>query len=169
MLDVVADPAGGAASSAPAAPGIASAVTTLIAPSTPIDVCGRTGMKVRVLIVPPSRGAATSVVLGMEAPVTSPRPMSFPAAQRSACTRSSRSSSPASSSYGSYPVIPRSAARASTTGIPLSTQVTSMPSIWSQRLPVGSRRPVAEPSVSPKSRTTAAAVPGTPEIAVSPV
>ena len=44
-----------------------------------------------------------------------------------------------------------------------------MPSIVVADAPVGSRLPQAEPSVSVKSSTTGAAVPGTPAIAVSPV
>src|ERR1700753_2519041 len=82
---------------------MASAETTLTAPSTPIAVCGWTGVKVRGQIVPPSRGAATSVVLGTDALVTSPRPISFPAWIRSAWIRSSSAWSAARSWYGSYP------------------------------------------------------------------
>ena len=52
--------------------------------------------------------------------------------------------------------------------MPLSTQVTSMPSIASRTLPVGSRLPVADPSVSVNASTTGAAVPGTPAMATSP-
>ena len=40
------------ARSLPTAPGSMTAVPTLTAPSTPIDSCTRTGMKVRVAIVP---------------------------------------------------------------------------------------------------------------------
>ena len=143
-------------------------MATLTAPSTPIAVCGRTGMNVRVPIVPPSRGALTSVVLGTLAPDTSPRPISAPAASRSACTRAARRASAASSDGGSVPVTPRSAALATTTGMPLSTQVTSMPSMTSVIWPVGSSRPVAEPSVPANRSSTGAARPGTPAIAVSP-
>ena len=63
---------------------------------------------------------------------------------------------------------PNDSAIARTTGIPLSTQVTSMPSIASRTLPVGSRLPVADPSVSVNASTTGAAVPGTPAMATSP-
>src|ERR1700709_732556 len=52
--------------------------------------------------------------------------------------------------------------------MPLSTQVASTPSIVSRTEPVGSRLPVADPSVSVKASTTGAAVPGTPAIAMSP-
>src|SRR5271165_7079876 len=53
-----------AARSAPAAPSSVTAVATLAAPSTPIESWTRTGMKVRVHIVPPSAGAATSETFG---------------------------------------------------------------------------------------------------------
>ena len=43
-------------------------------------------MKVLVQIVPPSAGAATSEIFGTEAADTSPRPISSPAASRSAWT-----------------------------------------------------------------------------------
>ena len=52
--------------------------------------------------------------------------------------------------------------------MPLSMQVTVTPSMTSVTWPVGSSAPVAEPSVPAKSSTIAAAVPGTPAIAVSP-
>ncbi len=139
-----------------------------MAPSTPIAACGLSGMNVRVHSAPPSLGGATSVVFGTGRRVTSPSPMSFPACRRSDCTRSRSPSSAASSSCGSYPVMPRSEAAATTTGMPLSTHVTSTPSITSTSRPVGSRPPVAEPAVSSNPSTTAAAVPGTPEMAVPP-
>ena len=63
---------------------------------------------------------------------------------------------------------PRAAAGTTTTGMPLSTQVTVTPSMTSVTFPVGSKAPVAEPSVPVKSSTTAAAVPGTPAMATSP-
>ncbi len=50
-------------------------------------------MNVRVQMAPPSRGLLTRVVLGTEAALTSPRPMSWPAASRSACTRAARAAS----------------------------------------------------------------------------
>jgi hypothetical protein len=50
----------------------------------------------------------------------------------------------------------------------LSTQVISTPSTTSRTRPVGSRLPVADPSVPVNSRETGAAVPGTPSIAVAP-
>lgn len=53
----------------------------------------------------------------------------------------------------------------STVGMPLSTQVTSVPATVSRRCPVGSNAP----SPGGNSMTTAAAVPGTPEISASPV
>ena len=122
-------------------------MATVTAPSTPIEVCGRTGMNVRVPIVPPSHGALTRVVLGTDRLATSPRPISLPAASRSAWTRRATSSFPARCSADSAPVSPKSLARATTTGMPLSTQVTSTPSMTSRTLPVGSRLPVAEPAV----------------------
>src|SRR6266700_3004981 len=164
-------PPAGSASSAtevPTPPGSSSAVATLTAPSTPIAVCGRTGMNVLVQIVPPSRGELTRVVLGTDRPLTSPSPISLPAAIRSDCTRAVSSPSAASSSGASYPPMPRSPARATTTGMPLSTQVTSTPSTTSRTRPVGSRLPVAEPAVPAKRRSTGAAEPGTPAISVPP-
>ena len=143
-------------------------MATVTAPSTPIEVCGRTGMNVRVPIVPPSRGALTRVVLGTERPATSPRPISFPAASRSAWTWPATSSFRARSCADSAPVSPKSLARATTTGMPLSTQVTSTPSMTSRTLPVGSRLPVAEPAVPANRSRTGEAVPGTPAMAVSP-
>ena len=143
-------------------------MATVTAPSTPIEVCGRTGMNVRVPIVPPSHGALTRVVLGTDRLATSPRPISLPAASRSAWTRRATSSFPARCCADSAPVRPKSLARATTTGMPLSTQVTSTPSMTSRTLPVGSRLPVAEPAVPANRSRTGEAVPGTPAMAVSP-
>ena len=53
-----------AASSAPRRPGSSSAVAALTAPSTPIAVCGRTGMNVRVQIVAAVSRAAHQRRLG---------------------------------------------------------------------------------------------------------
>lgn len=53
----------------------------------------------------------------------------------------------------------------STVGMPLSTQVTVVPSSVSRTLPVGS----SFPAPGGNSITTGAAVPGTPEISASPV
>src|ERR1700760_514076 len=156
------------ARSAPAAPGSSSAVATLTAPRTPIESCTRTGMNVLVQIVPPSAGAATSEIFGTEAPDTSPSPISSPAASCSARTLRLSPSSASSSATHSYPLRPNSAAGTTTTGMPLSMQVTVTPSMPSVTFPVGSSAPVAEPSVPAKSRAMAAAVPGTPAIAVSP-
>src|SRR5215469_12820612 len=52
--------------------------------------------------------------------------------------------------------------------MPLSTQLTSIPSMVSTRLPVGSSAPVVEPAVSANRSRIGAAVPGTPSIAVLP-
>ena len=90
---------GSTASSWPTASSISSAVATVTAPSTPIEVCGRSGMNVRVLMMPPARGGATSVVFGTEAALTSPSPISLPACSRSDWMRS-RSASSAPSSSG---------------------------------------------------------------------
>ena len=54
-------------------------------------------------------------------------------------------------------------------GIATSMQVTSMPSITSRRLPVGSSLPDTEPTTSMKLSTIGAAVPGTPSMRASPV
>src|ERR1700749_3255819 len=156
------------ARSAPAAPGSSSAVATLTAPRTPIESCTRTGMKVLVQILPPAPGAATSEIFGTEASDTSPSPISSPAASCSARTLRLSSSSASSSATLSYPRLPNAAAGTTTTGMPLSMQVTVTPSMTSVTFPVGSSAPVAEPSVPAKSRTMAAAVPGPPAIAVSP-
>ena len=126
-------------------------------------------MNVLVQIVPPSPGAATSETFGTEVADTSPRPISRPAASRSACTLAPSSASASRSATVSYPVRPSSDAATTTTGMPLSTQVTVTPSMTSRTLPVGSRAPVADPCVPSKLSTTAAAVPGTPAIAVWPV
>ena len=131
-------------------------------------VCGRTGMNDRVHTWPPSRGGPTSTVFGTEEAATSPRPISAPALRRKASIRADSSASAASCSVGSSPVSPKAPACATTTGMPLSTQVTSIPSMVSRTCPVGSRAPVAEPSVSVKAKVTGAAVPGTPEMATSP-
>lgn len=69
---------GGSARSWPTAPSISTAVATVTAPSTPIEVCISSGMNVRVLISPPSRGGATSVVFGTEDRPTSPSPIRSP-------------------------------------------------------------------------------------------
>ena len=54
-------------------------------------------------------------------------------------------------------------------GIATSMQVTSMPSITSRTLPVGSILPEIEPTTSMKFRMIGAAVPGTPSMRASPV
>ena len=64
--------------------------------------------------------------------------------------------------------LPRSSARITTTGMPLSMQVTSMPSIASTAEPVGSSEPQLEPATSRNSIGIAAAVPGTPSMRASP-
>ena len=153
--------------SCPTAPSSSTAVATLTAPSTPMDWCTRTGMKVRVQTVPPSAGGAMSETLGMVASRTSPRPIARPASSRSRLTWSRSAASASSSATGSYPVRPRLPAATTTTGMPLFTQVTGMPWKTSRTWPVGSTPPPPFPS-SVKASMIAAAVPGTPSIAVSP-
>ena len=142
------------------------AVPTLTAPSTPIDWCTRTGMNVRVAIVPPCAGGATSEILGTVVALTSPSPIALPAARRSSWTRRFSSASASRSATDSRPLLPKLDAAATTTGIPLSTQVTGMPPNVSVTFPVGNT--LAAAPESSKSRTIAAAVPGTPSIAVCP-
>jgi hypothetical protein len=77
------------------------AVPTLTAPSTPMDSCTRTGMKVRVLIVPPAAGGATREIFGTVVPLTSPSPIALPACRRSSRTRRFSSSSASSSATDS--------------------------------------------------------------------
>ena len=131
----------------------------------------------RVQIVPPATGGATRDTFGTVVCVTSPRPIALPAWTRTSCTRARSCSSASSSATVSYPVFPRLAAATTTTGMPLSTQVTGMPPISSRTLPVGKTivtaaasweaLPAAGPAAE-KSRTTGDAVPGTPSIAASP-
>ncbi len=52
--------------------------------------------------------------------------------------------------------------------MPLSMQVTSMPSIVSRTLPVGSMLAQTDPAVSRKAISTGAALPGTPSIRAVP-
>ncbi len=157
-----------AVSSCPTAPGSSIPVTTLTAASTPIAVCGCIGMNERVQTWPPSRGGESRAVFGTDDPDTSPRPISCPTLHRKASTRSSSAVSAANCSCGSSPVSPNDSAIATTTGMPLSTQVTSIPSTESRTFPVGSRLPVVEPAVSVNASTIGAAVPGTPAMATSP-
>ncbi len=108
------------------------------------------------------------VSFGTLAPETSPRFISGPAWSRIDSSRE-RNSAFASSSDGlSVPSTPRSAARITTTGIPLSIIVTSTVSMTSTGLEVGSSEPHDPPAMSEKSIWIAAAVPGTPSIAASP-
>ena len=81
-------------------PGSTQAVATLTAPKTPMASWTRCGMKVRVQIAPPSRGAAISVILGTVFFVTSPRFIGGPAARRIASTLWLSVSASASSSVG---------------------------------------------------------------------
>ena len=54
------------------------------------------------------------------------------------------------------------------TGMPLSMQVTSIPSKVSVTAPVGSSEPLLEPATSRNSSAMGAAVPGTPSMRASP-
>jgi hypothetical protein len=56
-----------------------------------------------------------------------------------------------------------------TTGMPLSTSVTSTPSMVSTTRPVGRSAPQVDPAVPEKLRPMGAAVPGTPSMAVLPL
>ena len=55
-----------------------------------------------------------------------------------------------------------------TTGMPLSMQVTGTPSMTSIAFPVGSSAPHVDPAVSEKLRGIGAAVPGTPSMRAVP-
>ena len=93
----------------------------------------------------------------------------MPAASRTRSTRAFSSASASSSSGDSCAVLPKSDARMTTTGMPLSMSVHSTPSTVSRALPVGnSAPPVLEPAMSRKSITIGAAVPGTPSMRASP-
>src|SRR6185437_10563417 len=67
--------------------------------------------------------------------------LTFPACSRTFSSRSVKSLLASSVSGASYPVMPRSSASRITTGMPLSMQVTSIPSTESTTCPVGSRAP----------------------------
>ena len=143
-------------------------MATLTAPSTPIEAWQRWGMKVRVAMAPPARGGAARVIFGTDLSRTSPRFMSGPAWSRIDSSRSLRPAFASRSSRLSQPSTPRSEARITTTGIPLSMHVISTPSITSTALPVGSRAPQVEPAACGKFWSTGAAVPGTPSIRAFP-
>ncbi len=119
-------------------------------------------------MLPPSRASETRHILGTVRSVTSPRFIIGPTLRRNASSLDLSSSFASSSSGDSSPSIAKSLARNTTTGIPLSMQVTSTPSIVSTVFPVGSNAPQAEPATSRKSQTIGAALPGTPSISVSP-
>ncbi|MNC88929.1 hypothetical protein D3C83_48030 [compost metagenome] len=96
-------------------------------------------------MAPPLRGFASSAIFGTTDFETSPIPIRAPALRRIASMRSSIFRSASSSTAISWPVLPKSSARISTTGIAISTQLTSTPSITSSGLPVGSIFLVTEP------------------------
>ena len=125
-------------------------------------------MKLRVMKAPPCCAGAIMVIFGTDFADTSPRFISGPQAMRMASSRAFSASSASSSTGRSYPVIPRSAARITTIGMPLSIIVTSTPSMTSTALRVGSKAPHMEPATSSKTSGTAAEPPGTPSISSSP-
>lgn len=149
----------------PTPPGGSSPAATLAAPRTPIEVWQRTGMKVRVVTAPPFLGGASRLSLGTVALSTSPRPIRRPASSLISRSRSASARSSSRSFGDSWPLIPTAVAGISTVGIPLSTQVTSVPTTTSRTRPVGSS------GLPPRgnSITTGAALPGTPEISAPPV
>ena len=102
-------------------------------------------------MAPPCAGGDTRLIFGTVLFVTSPRFISGPQASRIASTRAFTSASPSSSAGVSCPVSPKSDAARHTTGMPLSMQVTSMPSTTSTTFPVGSSAPQEEPATSRKS------------------
>ena len=75
-------PGGSCARGNATVPAMTHAVATETAPSTPMASWQTCGMNVRVATVPPSRGAAISVILGTTRRATSPRFISGPAASR---------------------------------------------------------------------------------------
>src|SRR4029079_16845812 len=81
-------------------PSTRQAVATLTAPSTPIVACARCGMKLRTVTAPPCAGGATSIILGTDLSLTSPRFIIGPAARRifSIFARRGARASPSSSS-----------------------------------------------------------------------
>ncbi len=163
---------GSAAIACPTEPWGSTPAATVRAPRTPIEVCTRWGRKLRVVMVPPRRGALRSTIFGTVVSDTSPSPISPAAAKRIRSSRSRRTASPSSSAGSSSPRSPRSAARISTVGMPLSTHETRMEpeaaSRSSATAPVGNSAPVEDPAVPSKSSMIAPAVPGTLSIARSP-
>src|SRR6187399_221731 len=149
-------------------PGIAQAVATLTAPNTPMASCTRCGMNVAVAIEPPLRGALTRHILGTVLRVTSPRFMRGPIFSRRSSTFATSAALAASCAGVSAPVTPSADARRMMTGMPLSMQVTSIPSTVSIRLPVGSSAPQLDPATSRNSSAIGAAAPGTPSMRVLP-
>jgi hypothetical protein len=121
-----------------------------------------------VLIAPPFEGAETSVILGTLESVTSPSPIIGPALSRMLSILALSAVSASSASRLSCPVRPKSSARITTIGIPLSIRVQPMPSIWSASLPVGKSAPHMEPAMFWNRSRTGAWVPGTPSMAALP-
>ena len=71
----VADPVLARYAWAAALPSITAAVATVTAASTPIEVCTRCGMNMRVARLPPAAGGATRHIFGTVVVATSPSPI----------------------------------------------------------------------------------------------
>ena len=125
-------------------------------------------MNVRVVMAPPFWGGEIIVIFGTVLRATSPRVMRAPAMRRMASRRARRVAFVSSVLGASVPVSPRSIARISTQGMPLSIMVSSMPLIASMGCPVGKTAPQVDPSVSSNVTAMAADVPGTPSMRASP-
>ena len=118
--------------------------------------------------VPPWTGGDSRLIFGTVLPATSPRFISGPAASLIASIRRVTSSLTSRSAGDSWPDSPRSAAARHTTGMPLSIQVTRVPSTTSRTFPVGSNVPQEDPATSANSMGTGAWVPGTPSMRAVP-
>ncbi len=119
-------------------------------------------------MTPPLRGFDSRAIFGTTDFETSPMPINAPALTRIASMRLSSSRSASSSTAVSWPLLPNASARIRTTGIAMSTQLTSTPSMTSDGLPVGSIFLVTDPIALRKLMPTGAAVPGTPSIDALP-
>src|SRR5882672_9787491 len=99
---------------------------------------------------PPWVERDTSTGFGTTSRDTSPIPMRLPASIRMASIFFSMALSASSSSGVSRPVFPNASAAMIITGMAMSTQLASIPSIRSRAFPVGSSFPVTAPSASRK-------------------
>jgi hypothetical protein len=146
-------------SSCPTAPGSSMPVTTLTAASTPIAVCGCTGMNERVPTWPPSRGGASSA---SSAPTRRhvAEAHQLPALRRKASIRSSSGLSAASCSCDSYA---GQSERLRPSRAPPASRCRRRSPRCRRSRPAragGQQAPGRRPSVSVNARTTGAAVPG---------